>query len=167
MLRIDNNSKIPKFITLKYSKIPKFTQSVRWLRSVWGFYQSRRTNGRRFRGSQMADIAEICMILNQILLDVSPQAIQRVSTTDLPDPTDPRFLYLCSSISVRWLRSVWGSQPFPFFRFFFRFFCCEYNSTTDLPNPTDNYTSCLRTLWTLRTIRCIRAICVQVFLWDG
>ena len=46
------------------------------------------------------------MLANQILLDVSPQAIQRVSTTDLPDPTDPRFLYLCSSISVRWLRSV-------------------------------------------------------------
>ena len=46
------------------------------------------------------------MLANQILLDVSPQAIQRVSTTDLPDPTDPRFLYLCSSISVRWLKSV-------------------------------------------------------------
>ena len=55
------------------------------------------------------------MLANQILLDVSPQAIQRVSTTDLP-------------------------------------------------NPTDNYTSCLRTLWTPRTIRSIRAICVQVFL---
>ena len=28
------------------------------------------------------------MLANQILLDVSLQAIQRVSTTDLPDPTD-------------------------------------------------------------------------------
>ena len=51
--------------------------------------------------------------------------------------------------------------PFPVFRFFFRLFRCEYNSTTDLPDSTDNYTSCLRTLWTPRTIRSIRAIRVR------
>ena len=42
----------------------------------------------------------------------------------------------------------------------------EYNTTTDLPDHTDNYISCLRTLWTPRTIRTIRAIRVQVFICE-
>jgi len=50
----------------------------------------------------------------------------------------------------------------------FRFFRCEYNTTTDLPDQTDNYISCLRTIWTPRTIRTIRAsvfmyLCVRLF----
>ena len=28
---------------------------------------------------------------------------------------------------------------FSVFPFIVRFFCCEYNSTTDLPDPTDNW----------------------------
>ena len=108
--------------------------------------------------------------LNQILFNVSPQAIQRLTTTDLPDQTDNYISCLRTIWTPRTIRTILAIRVHIFiceiisvFPIFFRFFRCEYNTTTDHSDQTDLSLSSL-VPWSLIMFFCLKQLYVLLLL---